>query len=138
MDHVTRNALVARNNEAKGLVNLTAWIKGSERACVKNLTPSEKKVYVREILSCGVLFHTVKPRLIRTLHYYRQFALSLGKEISYIFFKFNPLNTDTPFIRTPSMVPSPFALTGCGCTLYFTLYQDGDYTAVLSRFHCNS
>ena len=88
-------------------------------------------------------FHTDKPRftdtrLIRTPHYYGQFALSLGKESPYIFFKFDPLNTDAPFIRTLSMVPSPFALTGFDCTLFFTLYQDGDYTAVLSRFHCTS
>ena len=36
------------------------------------------------------------------------------------------------------MVLSLLALTGCGCTLYFTLYRDGDYTAVLSRLHCTS
>ena len=33
--------------------------------------------------------------LILTPHYYRQFALSLGKETPHIFSKFNPLNTDT-------------------------------------------
>ena len=109
---------------------------------LKNLTPSKKKVYVREILSCGVLFHTVKTLftdtcLIQTPHY-GQFVLSLGKECPYILSKFNRLNTDTSFIRTLFMVPSLFALTGCGCTLYFTLYRDGDYTAVLSRFHCAS
>ena len=43
---------------------------------------------------------TVEPplmdtRLMRTPHYYRQFALSLGKALPYIFSKFNPLNTDT-------------------------------------------
>ena len=32
----------------------------------------------------------------------RQFALSLGKESPYIFSKFNPLNMDTPLIRTPN------------------------------------
>ena len=32
---------------------------------------------------------------LRTPHYYRQFALSLGKESPCIFSKFNPLNTDT-------------------------------------------
>ena len=31
-------------------------------------------------------------------HYYRQFSLSLRKESSYNFSKFNPLNTDTPSI----------------------------------------
>ena len=34
-------------------------------------------------------------RLIRTFHYYGQFALSLGKESPYIFSNFNPLNSDT-------------------------------------------
>ena len=43
---------------------------------------------------------TVKPRFIRTHHYYGQFALSLGKESPYIFSKFNPLNTDTSLLRT--------------------------------------
>ena len=45
-------------------------------------------------------------RLIRTPNYYRQFALSLGKESSYIFTKFILLNTNTPLIRTPSRAPS--------------------------------
>ena len=48
--------------------------------------------------------------LIRTPHYYGQFALSLGKESPYIFSKFNLLNTDTSFIRTVSISPS--VLTG--------------------------
>ena len=39
--------------------------------------------------------------LIRTPHYYGQFALPLGKETPYIYSKFNPLNTDTLLIRTP-------------------------------------
>ena len=34
-------------------------------------------------------------RLIKTPHYFEQFALFLGKENPYIFSKFNPLNTDT-------------------------------------------
>ena len=88
------------------------------------IAPNIKKVYKsyigcqERILSCRVLFHTVKtrfqadPRSKRTLHYYGQFALSLGKENPYILSKFNPLNTDTLFIRTLSMVPSPFALPG--------------------------
>ena len=80
------------------------------------IAPNKKKVYKsyigcqERILSCRVLFHTVKPRFQkdprskRTLHYYGQFALSLGKESPYILFKFNPLNMDTfygPFsVRT--------------------------------------
>ena len=44
-------------------------------------------------------------RLIRTPHYYEQFALSLGKESPYIFSKVNPLNTDTSLLRTVCCVP---------------------------------
>ena len=43
-------------------------------------------------------------RLLRTPHYYGQFAVSLGKESPYIFSKFNPLNTDTPL--TESIIQS--------------------------------
>ena len=43
--------------------------------------------------------------LIRTPHYYGQFALSLGKEIPYIFSKFNPLDMDTSLLRTVCFVP---------------------------------
>ena len=46
-------------------------------------------------LGKALAFSLNSTRLIRTPHYYRQFALSLGKESSYIFSKFNPLNTDT-------------------------------------------
>ena len=42
---------------------------------------------------------------LRTPHYYEQFAVSLGKESPYIFSKLNPLNTDTPLIRTLFMTP---------------------------------
>ena len=52
--------------------------------------------------------NTVKLRFtdtcfIQTPHYFGQFAVSLGKESPYIFFKFKPLNTecDTPLIRIP-------------------------------------
>ena len=103
------------------------------------IAPNKKKVYKsyigcqERILSCSVLFHTVKPRftldtlLIRTPHFYGQFALSLRKESPYMFSKFNPLNTDTPSIRTLSMVPSVSVLTEFDCTLYLTLYRDVDY-----------
>ena len=49
--------------------------------------------------------------LIGTPHYYGQFALSLGKENLYIFSKSNPLNTDSPLIRTLSIAPSMSYLT---------------------------
>ena len=80
-----------------------------------------------------VLFHTVKTRftpdtcLIQTPHFYGQFALSLGKQSPYIFSKSIPLDTDTPLIRTLSMVPLVSVLTEFDCTLYFTLHWDGDY-----------
>ena len=48
---------------------------------------------------------TVKPRFIRTILSYGRFALSLGKKNPHIFSKFNPLNTNTPLIRTLSMLP---------------------------------
>ena len=51
-----------------------------------------------------------------TPHYYRQFTLSLGrKEASYIFFKYNPLNTDTPLIWTLPMARSVSVLTAFDC-----------------------
>ena len=42
-----------------------------------------------------VLKFSLNSALIRTPHYYGQFALSLEKESPYIFSKLNPLNTDT-------------------------------------------
>ena len=54
-------------------------------------------------------------RLIRTPHYYGQFAVSLGKGSPYIFSKFNPLNTDNPLIRALSMTPSVSVLTEFDC-----------------------
>ena len=93
------------------------------------IAPNKKKVYKsyigcqERILSYRVLFHTVKTRLtpdtrlIQTPHYDGQFALCLGKESSFIFSKVNPLNTDTPFVRTLSMVPSVSVLTEFDCTL---------------------
>ena len=43
-------------------------------------------------------------------HYYGQFALSLKKESPYIFSKLNPLNTETLY------GPSVSVLTGFDCT----------------------
>ena len=50
----------------------------------------------------------------KTLLYgiFRQFALSLRKGSPHIFFKFNPLSTDTLLIQTLSMVPSVSVLMG--------------------------
>ena len=53
----------------------------------------------------AVTFSLNSTRLIRTPRYYRQFALSLGKESPYIFSKFNPLNTDTSLLRTVLLCP---------------------------------
>ena len=57
-------------------------------------------------------------RLIRTPHYYGQFALSLGKESLYIFSKFNLLNTNT--LYGPLTV-----LTGFHCTFCMTHLMRG-------------
>ena len=56
-------------------------------------------------MMCTIKRRFTDSRLIRTLHYYEQFALSLGKESPHIFSKFNSLNTDTPLIRTVCFVP---------------------------------
>ena len=72
------------------------------------------------------VIHTVKPRLtdthlIRTPHYYQQFALSLRKESTYIFSKFKPLVTDTPLIQTLCMASSVSVRTGIDCSRYHTV-----------------
>ena len=72
------------------------------------------------------VIHTVKPRLtdthlIRSPHYYRQFALSIGKESPYSFSKFKPLITDTPLIQTLSMASSVSVETGIDCSRYHTV-----------------
>ena len=61
---------------------------------------------------------TVKPRftdtrLIRTPHYYKQFALSLGKESPYIYQLIQPAHMDTPLIGKRFMAPS---VTGFDCS----------------------
>ena len=48
----------------------------------------------------------------RTLHYYRQFSLSLGKEIRYIFSDSTRLIRDTPLLRALFMAPSVSVLAG--------------------------
>ena len=48
----------------------------------------------------------------RTLHYYRQFSLSLGKEIPYIFSDSTRLIRDTPLVRALFMAPSVSVLAG--------------------------
>ena len=59
---------------------------------------------------------TLGPYSVRDKGNYGQFALSMGEENPYIFTNFNPLNTDTPLIRTLSMAPSVTVLTGFDCT----------------------
>ena len=65
------------------------------------LTPAlYRHLIITDSLHCpwgkkALTFSLNSNRLIRTPHYYGQFALSLGKESPYIFSKFNPLNTDT-------------------------------------------
>ena len=69
------------------------------------------------LLSCpwgkkSLTFSLNSTRLIWTPHYYKQFALSLGKESPYIFSKVNPLNMDTPVIQTFTIAPSVSILMG--------------------------
>ena len=65
------------------------------------LTPAlYRHLIITDSLLCpwgkkALTFSPNSTRLIRTPHYYRQFALSLGKESPYIFSKFNLLNKDT-------------------------------------------
>ena len=49
----------------------------------------------RDAYRTRALYRQMDNHFIRTPHYYRQFALSLGKESPYIFSPFNLLNTDT-------------------------------------------
>ena len=72
------------------------------------------------LLSCpwgekSLTFSLNSTRLIWTPHYYKQFALSLGKENPYIFSKVNPLNMDTPVIQTLSMAPLSVHINGLDC-----------------------
>ena len=69
-------------------------------------------IYLFSYLCVNVQSSTVKSLLYGTPHYYGQFALFLGKESLYIFYKFNPLYTDTSLIRTLSMAPLVSVLKG--------------------------
>ena len=71
----------------------------------------------------ALTFSLKSTRLIRTPHYYGQFALSLGKESPYSFPKFNPLNTDIPLIWKLFKPPPVSALTGfdCNCMDHFEI-----------------
>ena len=90
----------------------------------------------------------IKPKPIyshlRTPHYYRQFALSLGKGSLCIFSKFNPLNTDTPLIGTLSMVPLDFSKVFrqnfFARSISLSIWQSismAPSVSVLTRFDCN-
>ena len=59
----------------------------------------------------AIILCTVKSLLIRTPRSYGHFALSTGKESPYICSKINPLNTDSPLIRTLSIAPTVSLLT---------------------------
>ena len=73
----------------------------------------------KKLANFFVLFETltVKPRfmdthLLRTPHYDGQFGLSQRKERPCIFFKFNPINTDTPLIQRLSIAPPSVRFNG--------------------------
>ena len=69
-----------------------------------------------EFVTSGMSFYLVQSDpALRTPSYYGQFSLSLGNVSPHIFSKFNPLNTDTLFIRTLSMAPLVSVLTGFDC-----------------------
>ena len=64
-----------------------------------------KHVLSVKIANCTVKLRFIDMRLIRTPHYYGQFALPLEKESPYIFSKFNPFYTDTSLLRTVCFIP---------------------------------
>ena len=69
------------------------------------LTAPMKKTVVKNNNTPTVKPHFMDTRLIWTPYYFGLFSLSLGKESTCIFPKFNPLNTDTPLIWTLSLAP---------------------------------
>ena len=69
-----------------------------------------KHVLSVKIANCTVKLRVMDMRLIRTPHYYGQFAVSVGKESPYIFSKFNPLNRDTPLIIKRTLFIAPQCL----------------------------
>jgi len=77
---------------------------------VINLAPS-----LLASIGCAVKLRFKDTRLVRTPHCYGQFSLSLVKVSPHSFFKFNPIDTDTPIIRTLCMAPSDSVLTGFDC-----------------------
>ena len=75
----------------------------SQTPCYGHLIITDNLLYPWE--KNARTFSLNSTHLIWTPHYYRQFALSLGKESLYIFSQFNPLNTDTLLLRTVCFVP---------------------------------
>ena len=63
-------------------------------------------------IGCTVKLRFKNTRLVQTPHYYGQFSLSLVKVSPHIFFKFNPIKTDTPIIQTLSMAPFGVRING--------------------------
>ena len=81
--------------------------------------------YAFELLHRSKDTLSVKPcfmdtHLIQTPHYYVKFALSLGKEIPYIFSKFNLLNIDTLLIQVVYAFYGP-SVTGFDCAKKYDL-----------------
>ena len=89
----------------RSITNWTSKPAGSW-SCI-NLAPS-----LLASIGCAVKLRFKDTLLVRTSHYYRQFSLSLVKVSPHISFKFNPIKTDTPIIRTVSMAPSESVLAG--------------------------
>ena len=89
----------------RSITNWTSKPAGSW-SCI-NLAPS-----LLASIGCAVKLRFKDTLLVRTPHCYRQFSLSLVKVSPHSYFKFNPIKTDTPIIRTVSMAPSESVLAG--------------------------
>ena len=85
--------------------NRDRWVVLSALSFYAHLNPLS--LYYSCITNTKIIFKITQSNPTSwTPHYYRQFALSLGKESPYIFPKFNPLNMDTLLIQTLSLATS--------------------------------
>ena len=73
--------------------NTKGFITGKREKFAKVMPSSLRSCYFQSVSK----FRCSQKPLIRTLHYYGQFAFFLVKESPYIFSTFSPLNVDSPF-----------------------------------------
>jgi len=83
--------IVRQNTELAEFVSKLNEEKKELRNALANLEEQISQYRQRERTNEQVLSNPAS----RAPHYYGQFALSLGEKSPYIFFKFNPVNTDT-------------------------------------------